>query len=343
MNKNVILVFLSALLCFFISSCKKDQLLLPSRSQVELVPDVTIEDGYLKFKNDRVFDSLSTLLMKRPGSEITDFVDGVEEFKSYGAVFLNLDREYESVNSDKSFAEFQNKYKNLVNISGDSSLTYRFGTPLSSKFINLRGEVRVGEYMIVYTKDNRIISYKGVRKTEEELLKIQKSDSLSNVYVQRISNKSQAKNISMASGDEIITSLIKSELYYNGDKKRRLFVECWVEDYRVGGFNTSTKIYITSKQELKKTFGGWRTNETNYSFRDVNFNLGIFRIPEERPKSFKYTLANYSVNNVYGPILIDMGTYLGSGVGVQGFGNFTSGGVPNTPRFEVNWSTWSPG
>lgn len=339
MNKNFILVSLSALLCFFISSCKKDQLLLSSKSQIELVPDVTIEDDYLKFKNDRVFDSLSTLLMKRPGSTIGDFVDGVAGFKSYGDIFLALEHEYESVNDNDSFNKFRNKYKSLVGISGDSSLTYKFGTPLSSKFVNLGGEVKVGDHMIVYTKDSRIISYKGARKTEDELRAIKYTDSLNGISVQNVAVGNWTSKL-IAVANQATTSLVASALYYNGDGKRRLLVECWVESYVSPN---RTRVYVTSKQELKKTFGGWRTNETNYSFNNVKFN-SITLTPPSYPVHHEFILNNYSINNVYGPILIDMGINTGFDVSGLGFGNFTSGGVPNAPQFGAKWpkDPWGP-
>jgi len=46
-----------------------------------------------------------------------------------------------------------------------------------------------------------------------------------------------------------------------------------------------------------------------------------------------FNLASYSVQGVYGPVIVDMGIIGEKIILFQGTGHFTSGGVPNTPIF----------
>lgn len=166
---------------------------------------------------------------------------------------------------------------------------------------------------------------------------ISKTDSSQGIFVSNISKRLfVATNTSATTAAS--TTNIRSELYYNGDGKRRLFVDLWQEKTPTSaGSPTSFHLYFTSRQELKKTFGGWRTNETDYHFNSLDYSHTYNKIPITNPLIFNYTLSNYTVSNVYGPIYIDLGTVEATNlISVQGGGYFMSGGVPSTPSFNVN-------
>ncbi|MBC7416853.1 MAG: hypothetical protein H7325_01690 [Pedobacter sp.] len=145
---------------------------------------------------------------------------------------------------------------------------------------------------------------------------------------------------------------MKSELYYNQDRKRRLFVDLWKEqtpfvdneNWTPPPLGSRFHFYVSSRQELKKTFGGWRTNETNYGFNNLSYDYGYYNsnpIPlQPNNDTFKFRLSSYNVNGVYGPIIIDMGTIETLNFAFfSGSGNINSGGVPSTPAFSINYYT----
>ncbi|MGN8057985.1 hypothetical protein ACTJKN_17010 [Pedobacter sp. 22163] len=317
-----------------INSCKKDSNIENPHEKL-LTNAVSIENGYLKFRDQKAFDSLINILVKP--ENLNSNPRELQNFKSYRDVYLEISKEYENVNTSKSFDDFKNKYSDLVEIKSDSSLTYKFGTPLSALFTNVNGEVKIGDITTVYTKDQRRISYSGKHKNESQLNSIISTDATKGIFVSNISTKTSIPGSKLASTEAVTTTrAIRSQLYYNEDGKRRLFVDIWVDETSTQGPDDWTprppisRYYCTSRQELKKTFGGWRTNETDYYFSNLNYTwtitggMGDYRY---------FNLASYSVQGVYGPVIIDMATISEKIIGFGGSGHFTSGGVPNTPLF----------
>ncbi|MGN7989234.1 hypothetical protein ACTJKC_17935 [Pedobacter sp. 22226] len=317
-----------------IASCKKDGNIVNPNEKL-VTNAVSIENGYLKFRDQKAFDSILNVLIKP--ENFNSKPKELQNFKSYHDAYIEIAKEYENINTSKSFDDFKSKYSNMVEIQPDSSLNYKFGTPLSALFTNSKGEVKIGDFTTVYTKDNRIVSYKGQHKNEFEVATFSKTDQSQGIFVNNLSKRNtSAKSNQIANVEATTTRAVRSRLYYNDDGKRRLFVDIWVDETPNQGPDDWTprppisRYYCTSRQELKKTFGGWRTNETDYYFNNLVYawtirgGLGDYRY---------FNLANYSVQGVYGPIIIDMATISEEIIGFSGSGHFTSGGVPNTPVF----------
>ncbi|RBQ10427.1 hypothetical protein DRW42_05230 [Pedobacter miscanthi] len=316
-----------------ISSCKKDAS-VGNQDEKLLTNAVSIENGYLKFRDQKAFDSLLSVLVKPENfnSKPKEFQD----FKSYRDVYLEIAKEYKKLNNVQAFNEFKNKYAKIVDIKSDSSLTYKSRTPLSALFTNLKGEVKIGDITTVYTKDQRMISYSGKHKSDLEVNQISRTDLTNGIFVTNISTGKSISGNNQAS-TETTTSAIKSELYYNEDSKRRLFVDLWLESTPVSGSSSASfRYYFSSRQELKKTFGGWRTNETDYYFSNLNYNYGYNQPPILNPPTINFSLVSYSVGNATGPIIIDLGVTKGFAQWISGTGRFFTGGVPNAPSFNVN-------
>jgi hypothetical protein len=317
-----------------ISSCKKDSD-IGNADEKKLSDAVAIENGYLKFRDQKAFDSLVNILVKP--ENFNSKPKELQNFKSYRDVYLEIAKEYQKVNNIQAFNEFRDKYKEIVDIRPDSSLAYKFRTPLSALFTNLNGEVKIGNITTVYTKDQRMISYSGNHKSEIQVNSISRTDSTNGIFVSNISTKATIPGSQASTEAETTTSVVKSELYYNEDNKRRLFVDLWVESTPVSESNGSSfRYYFSSRQELKRTFGGWRTNETDYYFNNLNYNFFGFFPPLADPERYNYNLPNYSIGNATGPIIIDLGVKRGTANGIFGTGRFFSGGVPNAPSFNVN-------
>ena len=334
---NLRYLILPFLVSISIFSCKKDAN-VGNQEEKLLTNAVSIENGYLKFRDQKAFDSLVNILVKP--ENFNSKPKELQNFKSYRDIYLEISKEYENVNTNKSFDDFKNKYSEIVEIKSDSSLTYKFGTPLSALFTNIKGEVKIGDITTVYTNSQKMISYIGSHKKESELGNL-KTDLSKGVEVSDISRRVAVTESEIVLGSTT-SSVIKSALYYNEDGKRRLFVDLWVDrtprslsDGTPSAFTPLTRYYCTSKQELKKTFGGWRTNETDYYFSNLNYLCTVRRIPVIDPINYTYNLPSYGIQGVYGPILIDIISTTDDVQGFSGSGHFTSGGVPNTPIFST--------
>jgi hypothetical protein len=319
-----------------IVSCKKDANVGNSDEKI-LTDAVTIENSYLKFRDQKAFDSIVNVLLKPENlnSKPKEFAS----FKSYSDIYLEIAKEYEKVSNANAFNEFKNRYSDIVEIKSDSSLAYKSRTPLAALFTNLKGEVKIGDITTVYTKDQRMVSYSGKHKSELEVNSISRTDLTKGIFVSNISTKTSTLGSNQASTEaEVVTTAIKSQLYYNEDGKRRLFVDLWLESMPAPStHDASFRYYFTSRQELKRTFGGWRTNETDYYFSNLNYNFSGFTFPMgPQGVSYNFNLPSYSVGNATGPIIIDLGVKTGLGNGISGTGRFFTGGVPNAPSFYVN-------
>ncbi|WP_145859428.1 hypothetical protein [Pedobacter suwonensis] len=332
---NLRYLILPFLVSISIFSCKKDAN-VGNQEEKLLTNAVSIENGYLKFRDQKAFDSLVNILVKP--ENFNSKPKELQNFKSYRDIYLEISKEYENVNTNKSFDDFKNKYSEIVEIKSDSSLTYKFGTPLSALFTNIKGEVKIGDVTTVYTNDQRMVSYSGKHKSELEVSNISRTDLTKGIFVSNISTKTHTSGSNQASTEaEVVTTAIKSQLYYNEDGKRRLFVDLWLESMPAPStHDASFRYYFTSRQELKRTFGGWRTNETDYYFSNLNYNFSGFTYPMAPDGvSYNFNLPSYSVGNATGPIIIDLGVKTGLGNGIAGTGRFFSGGVPNAPSFNV--------
>ncbi|WP_412466224.1 hypothetical protein [Pedobacter sp. KLB.chiD] len=337
---NLRYLILPMLASISIASCKKDATVGNQKEEL-LTNAVSIENGYLKFRDQKAFDSLVNILVKPENSNTKP--KELVNFKSYKDIFMEIEKEYQNVNNSKAFDDFKTKYSDLVEIKSDSSLTYRFGTPLSALFTNINGEVKIGGVTTVYTKDQRMVSYAGKHKSESQINSIYKTDANQGIFVGSVSTKMAVVNTEATFGS-VVTSAIKSELYYNEDGKRRLFVDLWkdsaprtdIEVWDPAALEYRIRYYFSSRQELKKTFGGWRTNETDYYFSNLNYNYSFAIFPNPNYTIFNYSLGSYSIGNATGPIIIDIGTQEGKPGSIWGTGRFFSGGVPNAPSFNVN-------
>lgn len=339
-NKNNLRYLILLLLgVVSINSCKKDSN-IGNLSEKSLSNAVVIENGYLKFRDQKAFDSLVNILVKPENFNAKP--KELANFKSYRDIFLEIEKEYENVNTRTAFDDFKSKYSEIVEIKSDSSLMYKFGTPISALYTNRKGEVKIGNFTTVYTKNHKMISYTGEYKNEQQVNNIKSTDPKQGVFVSDILQSASVVKTENTYGPTTTTA-IKSELYYNEDGKRRLFVDLWKENTpRIDGSWTPQEMpsivhyYFTSRQELKKTFGGWRTNETDYYFSNLNYTYGFKSFVSTTPTSYNFNLPSYSVGNATGPIIIDIGAQEGVAMGIFGTGRFFSGGVPNAPSFNVN-------
>ena len=288
-------------------SCKKtDEGNTSKDSLVFSEKGVTLENGYLKFSDQKSFDSISTVLISKQGVDLDAWEARFSGFKSYRTIFKNIQDEYEKVNSSESFQAFKNKYNDLVTIKSDSSLTYKFGTPLSALFTNAKGEVKIGEDLKIYTNDGRIVSSANGSKATQNAISV-----------------------------PLIGRLFLNT-YYNGDSKRRLHVELWYDE--ATGANPRQqqgRFYLAVTQEGTKTFGGWGANETDLSFR--NIYCPIMHQSYElllAPIRYDYRLTSYDAKDFKGTFIVDMGRMAGYGASIYGSGSINSRGVPSAPQLD---------
>ncbi|MFF5383582.1 hypothetical protein [Pedobacter suwonensis] len=323
---NLHYLILPMLASISIVSCKKDANVGYQEENLS-TNAVSIENGYLKFRDQKAFDSIGTIVSNYSPKQLDEWENSFKGFTSYRNLYNKIQEEYATVNDSDAFRLFQKKYSEMITIKADSSITFKFGTPYSAIFMNTKGEFKVGDQFRKYTKENSLMLYTGVQKNESEL------KSTSNVTVVPIKRMLMAtKNaLSLAPppGQTFNNGMLSQKLFYNGDNKRRLYVELWYEYTPSEHVITygSSRLYFVVLQELKKTFGGWRSNETDYYSNGCNLSFGtrFNTVPVGFNGSFQ------ALQGVTGPIIYNMPSFLDECSAVVGTARFTTGGVPDAP------------
>jgi len=298
---------------------------------------ITVENGYLKFRDQKAFDSLENIIINYSPQQLDAWEKTLIGFSSYRSTYLKAQNEYANVNSSESFNSFKKKYSDLISIRPDSSLTYKFGTPFSAIITNNSGELKIGDQFRKYTNESSLILYTGAHKNLSEL---KNSTDIKVLPIKKLlMSVRNAQSLAPPPGNSAFgNGMVSQYLFYSGDNKRRLYVELWVENTPPPNLVEfgSCRLYFVVLQELKKTFGGWRSNETDYYFSNLNYTYDAFQPPLNDNVRYNFNLPNYSVGNATGPIIIDLGYKVGYGSSISGTGRFYSGGVPNAPLFTVN-------
>ncbi|MCX2583101.1 hypothetical protein [Pedobacter sp. MR22-3] len=332
-NQNLSRLILLSVCITLLFSCKKDAN-KENVTEKTLSTAVTVENGYLKFRDQKAFDSLQNIIINYSPQELDRWEKGLIGFNSYRSTYLKAQREYDNVNSSENFKLFKAKYADLITIRPDSSLTYGFGTPFSAIITNNSGELKIGDEFRKYTKENSLILYTGNHKNASEL---KNTSNLTILPVKRLlmTNKN-VKSLAPPQGSTMFNNgMLSQYLFYNGDGKRRLYVELWYEHNQPNLVTYgSSRFYFVVLQELKKTFGGWRSNETDYYSNGVDLRFTSNFNPNSPGSSVIYFNSSFNAfQGVTGPIIYNMPSFAGSGISITGTGRFTTGGVPDAPVF----------
>ncbi|MFC1223576.1 hypothetical protein ACFE6N_07185 [Pedobacter sp. BG31] len=310
-----------------IVSCKKDAN-VENQEEKLLTNAVSIENGYLKFRDQKAFDSIGTIVSNYSPKQLDEWENSFKGFTSYRNLYNKIQEEYATVDDSEAFKLFQKKYSEMITIRPDSSITFKLGTPYSAIFMNTKGEFKVGDQFRKYTKENSLMLYKGTQKNESEL------KSTSNVTVVPIKRMLMAtKNthsLAPPPGQTFNNGMLSQKLFYNGDNKRRVYIELWYEYTSPPNLVSygSFRMYFVVLQELKKTFGGWRSNETDYYSNGYNlrFTTTYYNSPE-----VGFAGSFQAFQGVTGPVLYNLPSFYGECTSVTGTARFTTGGVPDAP------------
>ncbi|GGE61677.1 hypothetical protein EV200_105134 [Pedobacter psychrotolerans] len=332
-NKKLKCIVLLSICVLSIYSCKKDAVVESVNENKSLSNAISIENGYLKFRDQKAFDSLENIIINYSPHQLDAWEKTLVGFSSYRSTYLKAQNEYANVNSSESFNSFKKKYSDLISIRPDSSLTYKFGTPFSAIITNNSGELKIGDQFRKYTNESSLILYTGAHKNLSEL---KNSTDIKVLPIKKLlMSVRNAQSLAPPQGNSAFgNGMVSQYLFYSGDNKRRLYVELWVENTPPPNLVEfgSCRLYFVVLQELKKTFGGWRSNETDYYSNGVNLkftsthNLSI-------PNSYSFNGSFNAIQGVTGPIIYNMPSFPGYCSSVTGTGRFTTGGVPDAPGF----------
>lgn len=346
--------FIVSLLVLFqvsLVSCKQEGLSEPEMKSEEQLEDIKVENGYLSFKDDSVFKAALNRILKSDQNELDRWEEGLAGFVSYRKTFNSIESKFGELQNSRDLEKFKMAYESVVSFNPDTSISYKFGTPLLAAISNNNGEFRVGQREYLITQEGRLISYPtSIKQKVSNIRDYAVSDSALDIQVRSYNMQSTGKGATISS--DLWSSsngMVKQELRVNNSNNRRLYIEIWREcipssnkmslDY----FN----YYVRLLQQSKKIWG-WDANNTDYYITNASLRVQYINeywgIPtiwnlQTVPKLNNYfTPADFVKNDTKGHQMI--GLY--SGYNYGSFIDFSAliytGGVPNN---NVRFGYWN--
>lgn len=359
-----IILFCLVTLCF---SCKKSENLNENNTEMT-GQDISVKNGMLVFRNSEVLKTTIRQVSGLSAKEYAQWVKTYPGFQSYKLAYHQAVDAFESIETIDGLSDFKEKYKNIVAITKDTSLTEVFASPVISNFVNKEGQFRVGDSLNILTNDKWILLTSSDRGKLSKALSLNKTDSVNGIYISDYrESETMGKHIennreeSFGSTNSIMSlvdppvfpgqypfkigtpdymrssGVFFDQTYYNGDRDRRLFVKLIHDVYPTGGteFNpTSTSIFsLYVHQESKKLFG-WGANNTSFDVKIDYIVVGRSTAPT--PSGYVYY--NYGSNapiwqrwDTKGPFTFTLFNGDGFSKALWGSMRIWTQGVPNNP------------
>lgn len=271
--------FLVSLLVLFqvsLLSCKQEGLSEPEVKFGEQLEDIKVENGSLSFKDDSVFKKVADYVLQSNQNELDHWEEGLVGFVSYRKTFNSIESRFGELQSSSDFEKFKAAYGSLVSINPDTSISYKFGTPLLAAISNKNGEFRIGQRGYLITEEGRLISYPiSLKHKVSNIRSFAASDTVLDIQVRSYKMRSSGKGATISS--DLWNSyygMVKQELRVNNSNNRRLYIEVWRECIPFSGkmsvdyFN----YYVRLLQQSKKIWG-WDANNTDYYITNASLRV----------------------------------------------------------------------
>lgn len=321
------------------TSCKKDQSLVKNEN---IKDPVSLKNGMLVFRDTLVFREYYSKSLIPNGLKNDKLA---ENFVSYKEIFDKAQEEFSNVSNQSQLELFLAKNSdNIIFNNKDMSLQSKYCNPIFMKFINSEGRFMIGNQLQIMTKSKYII----IDNPTEDKINIALSNNSSGVHQDiSIRSKIQASNnksVQQSVTGVVPTGMINEVTYYNEDGKRRLFVQTWNEYNPAYG---KYHLYVSMFQQKKGTFGGWSNNQTDHYFNGlIATGVAYYGIPVIDATQYASPVLSYSWQNVTGPVSYELPIAIGSTEPKGRYeylrtldltGHFFSGGVPNTPTYQLSY------
>lgn len=343
MKINVKKMLVMVSLIIIITSCKKNQN-QPQEVDASLnSKPISLRNGMLVFRDSTVFRTYYSASIQ---GKIHSDNELLENFISYKSIYDKAQDDFSKVSSQQGLELFlKSNFKNIVFNITDKSISSKFTNPTLMRFVNAEGKFMIGNALQIVTSSDYISV---VNPTPEKIsLALSNQNSLVDKDVVKHSRLMSISGSSARSVEVPLPNGMLNEVtYYNEDGKRRLFVQVW-NDYDPG-YNQN-HLFVSLFQQKKGTFGGWSNNQTDLYFNDLILTGLAYRgIPyNNQAGGFNNVSQPYAVTwpNTTGPVFYEIPLMVG---GPTPFfthydtlrildlkGHFFSGGVPNTPNYQL--------
>ncbi len=203
LNKEMKKLFVFAMVAMVLTifnGCQKDELVLQSAdAQLQKVvkPDVYVENGYLVFKSQEIFDSTLAVVQKMNDEEFYEWENSLG-FVSANTFYLMAEDEFSKIANEEQRKIFiQRNYKNLI--INQNEIEIKFFAKSLGDLLNIEGIVKIGKSIYLFTDTKEYVILDG----DEGLLidlkknsKVEKSAKKNLVIFDPFENTSMLKSTS---------------------------------------------------------------------------------------------------------------------------------------------------
>ena len=152
-----------------------DQLVDDVQPQLEVKPDVYVENGYLVFKNQAIFDSVLCHVQNMNELDFEKWEKSLG-FISANTYLLKAEEEFSRIKSEDQFNSFYNKHnRNLIIQKEPKQIDFIFYSRSLSQLLNIQGVFKISQSLYYFTDVKEYIILNG---NNDVLKQIQKSKGI---------------------------------------------------------------------------------------------------------------------------------------------------------------------
>ncbi len=211
MKKLVVFAMVAMSLTIF-NGCQKDELNVSqpadeAQPQEVVKPDVYVENGYLVFKSQEVFDTTLSVVQKMSDEEFSEWENSLG-FVSANTFYLKAEDEFSKIENEEQRRKFVEEYSQNLIISHDGIEIKIFAKSLGD-LLNIDGIVKIGESIYLFTDTKEYVILDGEKDLLNELKtspNMEKSAKKNLVIFDPFENQSYLKSTNdFLAGDFIYT------------------------------------------------------------------------------------------------------------------------------------------
>lgn len=126
-----------------------DQLVDELQPQEVVKPDIYVENGYLVFKSQEIFDSTLTVVQNMCDEEFYNWENSLK-FISANTYYLNAENEFVNIESEEEKITFVENYSKYLQIN-DNGIDIKFYAKSLGDLLNIEGIVKIGNSLYLFT------------------------------------------------------------------------------------------------------------------------------------------------------------------------------------------------
>ena len=240
-------------------------------------PDVYVENGYLVFKSQEIFDSTLSIVQTMSDEEFNDWENSLN-FISANTYYLIAENEFVNIESKEQKIKFVENYSKNLKIK-DNGIDIKFYAKSLGDLLNIEGVVKIGNSLYLFTDVKEYVILDGDLDMLEELKnnKNVKKSARNNLVVFDPFNQHDLKsatNHEFLVGGEIYTDYRTANYYpyewtpykrLNYTLERTLFTSVHSFDPYTGTvyYSCGYKLFQRLKQ-YNNDHGTWKSDKISY-------------------------------------------------------------------------------